>query len=86
MKIYVMSRTVDGEIKKPKVSRDASNLRKEMEAEYNKVLKDAVYLKRDIWLLENGDLVAYYGSCRNVWRIDEIICWWTSIVRGKYNE
>lgn len=74
MKIYVMSRTVDGEIKKPKVSRDASNLRKEMEAEYNKVLKDAGHLKRDIGLLENGDLVAYYGSCRHVWRIDEIIC------------
>lgn len=74
MKIYVMSRTEDGEIQKPKVSRNASNLRKEMEAEYNKVLKDAGHLKRDIGLLENGALVAYYGSCRYVWRIDEIIC------------
>lgn len=74
MKIYVMSRTQDGEILEPKASRDAPNLRKEMEAEYYKVLKAAGHLARDIGFLENGDLVAYYGSCRHVWRIDEIIC------------
>lgn len=74
MKVYVMSRTVNGEIKKPKVSRDCSNLRKEMEAEYSKVLKDAGHLACDVGMLENGDLVAYYGSCRHVWRIDEIVC------------
>ncbi len=45
-----------------------------MEAEYYKVLKDAGHLARDIGLLGNGDLVAYYGSCRHVWRIDEILC------------
>lgn len=73
MKIYVMSKTEDGEIKTPKVSRDVSNLRKEMKAEYDKVLKDAGHLGRG-YLLDNGDLVAYYGSCRYVWRIDEIIC------------
>ena len=74
MKIYIMSRTIDGEIKRPKVSRDASSLRKEMEAEYNKILKDAGHLGLALGLLENGDLVAYYGRCRHVWRIDEIIC------------
>ena len=74
MKIYVMSRTKDGEILPPKVSRDGSNLQKEMKAEYDKVLKDAGHLARDYGLQENGDLVAYYGSCRHVWRIDEIIC------------
>lgn len=30
MKIYIMSRTIDVEIKMPKVSKDASNLRKEI--------------------------------------------------------
>lgn len=74
MKIYIMSRTVNGEIKKPKVSRDISSLRTEMEAEYNKVLKDAGHLKRDIGFIANGDLVAYYGCCKHVWRIDEIVC------------
>lgn len=74
MKIYVMSRMQDEKILKPKVSRDVSNLRKEMDAEYHKVLKDAGHLARDIGFLENGDLVAYYGCCRHVWRIDEIIC------------
>lgn len=74
MKVYVMSSTINGEIQTPKVSKDISNLRKEMEAEYNKVLKDAGHLRCDTGLLENGDLVAYYGSCRHVWRIDEIIC------------
>lgn len=73
MKIYVMSKTEDGEIQTPKVSRDISNLRKGMKAEYDKVLKDAGHLGRG-YLLDNGDLVAYYGSCRYVWRIDEIIC------------
>lgn len=72
MKIYVMSRTRDGEILKPKVSRDDSILRKEMKAEYCKVLKDAGHLATGLGFLENGDLVAYYGGCRYVWRIDEI--------------
>lgn len=74
MKVYVMSRIVDEKILTPKVSRDVSNLRKEMDAEYHKVLKDAGDLARDIGLLKNGDLVAYYGACRHVWRIDEIVC------------
>ena len=73
MKVYVMSRTVDGEIITPKVSRDSSNLRKEMEAEYDKVMRDAGHLGRG-YLLDNGDLVAYYGAVRHVWRIDEIVC------------
>ena len=74
MKLYVMSRTIDGEILTPKLSRDCSNLRKEMNAEYDKILKDAGHLARDIGLLKNGNLVAYYGVVRHVWRIDEIIC------------
>ena len=73
MKIYVMSRTEDGEIISPKVSRDVSNLRKEMDAEYNKLLKDAGHLGRG-YLSDNGDLVAYYGASKHVWRIDEIVC------------
>ena len=44
-----------------------------MEAEYDKVLRDAGHLGRG-YLLDNGDLVAYYGAVRHVWRIDEIIC------------
>ena len=63
MKIYVMSKTEDGEIQTPKVSRDISNLRKEMKAEYDKVLKDAGHLGRG-YLLDNGDLVAYQGVYR----------------------
>ena len=74
MKIYVMSKTKGGKLLPPKASRDKSNLQKEMEAEHYKVLKDAGHLARNIGLLENGDLVAYYGECKFVWRIDEIIC------------
>ena len=73
MKVYVMSSTVDGKIITPKVSRDGSNLRKEMEAEYDKVMKDAGHLGRG-YLLDNGDLVAHYGAVRHIWRIDEIVC------------
>ena len=47
MKVYVMSRVEDGEIQTPKVSRDISNLRKEMKAEYDKVLK-VMFMRREI--------------------------------------
>lgn len=73
MKIYVMSRTRDGESLKPKVSRDFKNLSVEMSAEYAKVLQDAGHLDRG-YISEDGKLVAYYGSCRHTWKIDEIIC------------
>ena len=73
MKIYVMSKTKNGDILTPKVSRDCSNLRKEMKAEYDKVLRDAGHLGRG-YLSDNGDLVAYFGAVKHVWRIDEIVC------------
>lgn len=73
MKIYVMSRTIDGESLEPKVSRDFKNLSVEMAAEYGKILKDAGHLGRG-YTCEDGKLVAYYGACRHTWRIDEIIC------------
>lgn len=41
MKIYVMSRTENGESLEPKASRDFKNLSVEMCAEYGKVLQDA---------------------------------------------
>lgn len=74
MKLYVMSRTRDGEILKPKVSQDFKNLSVEMEAEYNKVLKDAGHLGLGLGMLEDGRMVAHYGGCKHVWRIDEIKC------------
>lgn len=74
MKIYVLSRTLDGKILKPKVSRDYSNLKKEMEAEYYEVKKDAGHFVIDIGFLGDGDLVANRGGCRYVWRIDEMFC------------
>lgn len=74
MKLYVMSRTKDNEILTPKVSRDFKNLSVEMTAEYEKILKDAGHLGRG-YVCGNGDgAVAYYGACRHVWRIDEVIC------------
>lgn len=74
MKIYIMSRTENGELKKPKASRDGTALKKEMEAEYRKILKEAGHLARPLGYMDDGDLVAYYGTCRHVWRIDEIVC------------
>ena len=74
MKIYVMSRTRDGEILQPKVSRDFKNLSVEMEAEYHKVLKDAGHLGRGLGMFKDGRMVAYYGGCKHVWRIDEVKC------------
>lgn len=41
-----------------------------MKAEYDKVLKDAGHLGRG-YILDNGDLVAYYGACKFVWRFYE---------------
>lgn len=73
MKIYVMSRTEDGKSLTPKVSRDFKNLSVEMTAEYDKVLKDAGHLGHG-YLQDDGVLVAYYGSCKHTWRIDEIKC------------
>lgn len=74
MKLYVMSRTKDGEILKPKVSQDFKNLSVEMEAECNKVLKDAGYLGLGIRMLEDDRMIARYGNHRHVWKIDEIEC------------
>lgn len=70
-KIYVMSKTVDGNIQKPKISKDAKTLHEEMVAEHAEILKTAGHLGRDLGMAENGNLVAYYGTCRHVWRIDE---------------
>ena len=73
MKIYVMSRTRDGESLEPKVSRDFKNLSVEMTAEYEKVLKDAGNLGTG-YTCKDGKLVVNYGGCRHTWRIDEIKC------------
>lgn len=74
MKLYVMSRTRDNEILTPKVSRDFKNLSVEMEAEYHKVLKDAGHLGLGLGMLKDGSMVAHYGACKHVWRIDEVKC------------
>lgn len=72
MGLYVLSRTVDGELEKPSVSGDKETLERMRQEEHAKVLKDAGHLARDYGELKEGELVAYYGSCRHVWRIDEV--------------
>ena len=73
MKIYVMSRTKKGESLMPKASRDFKALSAEMAVEYGKVLSDAGQLGKG-YIQEDGVLVAYYGTMRHTWRIDEITC------------
>lgn len=72
MVLYVLSRTVDGELQKPSVSSDRTVLEKMRKKEYAETLRRAGHLARDYGELNKGELVAYYGSCRHVWRIDEV--------------
>lgn len=71
MKIYIMSKTINGDMKAPRASTDKEALAAEMNRQHDEVLKKAGHLAMDIGQLENGDLVAYYGGSRYVWRIDE---------------
>lgn len=71
MKIYVMSRTKNGNCLKPKVSTSYKDLSTEMNAEYDKILKDAGSLGAG-YLMNNGLLIAYNGAIKYTWRIDEI--------------
>lgn len=73
MKIYVMSRSENDKILKPKVSRDFKNLSVEMVAEYEKVLKDAGSLGHS-YKSKDGTVVVNYGASTFKWRIDEIMC------------
>lgn len=71
MKLYTLSRTVDGELKKPTVGLEIEPLKAMMEAEHKDVLKRAGHLAKDIKFLPDGELIAYYGGTRHVWKIDE---------------
>lgn len=73
MKIYVMSRTKNGNSLIPKVSQDFKNLTVEMNAEYEKVLKNTEQLRVG-YLQDNDILVAQVGETKYTWRIDEILC------------
>lgn len=72
MKIYILSRTVDGEIQTPQASSGKEPLIAEMNRQHDKIIKEAGHHANDIGILDNGDLVAYYGTYRHVWRIDEV--------------
>ena len=74
MKIFVLSKTVDGNLVQPKVSRDGSRLRKELDAEYYKVKKENNVIAERDTLMKDGILTLVTKDCTYSWKFDEIIC------------
>lgn len=74
MKIFVLSKTIDSNLVQPKVSRDGSNLRKELQAEYYKVTKENNVIEEHDTLMEDGILTLVTQDCTYSWKFDEIIC------------
>ena len=74
MKIFVLSKTVDGNLVKPKISRNGSNLRKELDAEYYKVKKENNVIEEYDTVLEDGLLTLVTENGIYSWKFDEIIC------------
>lgn len=71
MKIYVLSRVQNGEILIPRVSTNFQKLCEQAAVEYENVLKNAGHLGSG-YKEEDGTIVAHYGACKHIWKIDEV--------------
>ena len=63
MKIYIMSKTINGDMKAPRASTDKEALAAEMNRQHDEVLKKAGHLAMDIGQLENGHLTLQILVC-----------------------